>query len=640
MELGDLRLCFTLRSGREEESWPFSGSPMKDKKVLIVDFDEDSLISLSNLVYEEGFTAVTASDGQAGYEKYKADDFNLVIIEPMLPKLHGFELCKKISQDPDKKVPIIVVTGIYREPSCKLEALQAYGASAFFTKPWDKDEFRSKMLQLLVEGRESPPKKEELASPPEKTRFPDEWGLLKTPPPAKEPKPGRGLEEIEEKLRQALSDSSLPAPKKETVKKRKDAHVAVDREVEAMLKGAIGTLGFEEKKKAPEPSAAKLESAVRPAAAAKPASSLKLAPSPQLDIQPEKKDRISIAKEIRDRVPAPEKTGNNIPRSFARGRLESEREAFSIDRTLIEIDKIPLDLEKRTEETEKPAPAKETFGPEKKKAFFDEYAQSAKKKTPPLTIGIAAAAVVIAVGALFFVLKSKKPSPQAEQLTTSVQPSLPAEFSIRQNEIPASELSRGGQTKEEPKKTPSKPTEQLADPTEQIQPALPVEAPPIQLQDQPPKTADTAGQENKSAEPPPSVAAETQEDDSGQARLSSSPTQEAAAPAEKAKPGELVALGEVDVAPAAVKKVGPKYPARALSLGVEGTVTVNALISENGDVVRTEILKGIKGGYGFESSAESAIRLWKFKPAEKDGVKVKVWKPIPINFKLNERPKE
>jgi DNA-binding response OmpR family regulator len=119
---------------------------MKDKKILVVDFDEESLIALSNLVFEEGFQAVTAMDGLSGYEKFKAENFDLVMIEPMLPKLHGFELMKRINEDPVKKIPIIVVTGIYREPSCKMEALQVYGASAYFTMPWNKDDLRSKML--------------------------------------------------------------------------------------------------------------------------------------------------------------------------------------------------------------------------------------------------------------------------------------------------------------------------------------------------------------------------------------------------------------------------------------------------------------------------------------------------------------
>src|SRR4030042_4926136 len=164
---------------------------MKDKKILVVDFDEESLISLSNLVCEGGFQAVTAMDGLSGYEKFKAEDFDLVIIEPMLPKLHGFELMKRINEDPTKKTPIIVVTGIYREPSCKMEALQVYGAAAYFTKPWNKDELRSKILSLMVNGLESSaPKPEPQVKKPEAPRPPapkiptapliDEGGRLKS----------------------------------------------------------------------------------------------------------------------------------------------------------------------------------------------------------------------------------------------------------------------------------------------------------------------------------------------------------------------------------------------------------------------------------------------------------------------------
>jgi protein TonB len=102
-----------------------------------------------------------------------------------------------------------------------------------------------------------------------------------------------------------------------------------------------------------------------------------------------------------------------------------------------------------------------------------------------------------------------------------------------------------------------------------------------------------------------------------------------------AKRGDLVALANVDVAPVLLKKVDPKYPLQALNMGVGGTVTVNALIAETGDVIRTEILKGIKGGYGLERAAETAIRQWQFKPAEKDGASVRVWKPLDIVFKTN-----
>jgi TonB family protein len=93
----------------------------------------------------------------------------------------------------------------------------------------------------------------------------------------------------------------------------------------------------------------------------------------------------------------------------------------------------------------------------------------------------------------------------------------------------------------------------------------------------------------------------------------------------------------VEVPPVLIKRVEPKYPPLALRSGAAGTVTVNALISETGDVLRTEILKGIKDGFGLEDAALAAIQQWKFRPARKDKVDVRVWKSFDITFKQNQK---
>jgi TonB family protein len=67
-------------------------------------------------------------------------------------------------------------------------------------------------------------------------------------------------------------------------------------------------------------------------------------------------------------------------------------------------------------------------------------------------------------------------------------------------------------------------------------------------------------------------------------------------------------------------------------MGVEGTVSVNALISENGDVIQTTVRRGIEG-YGFNQAAEASLRQYKFRPAMKDGARVKVWKPFNVVFR-------
>jgi protein TonB len=97
--------------------------------------------------------------------------------------------------------------------------------------------------------------------------------------------------------------------------------------------------------------------------------------------------------------------------------------------------------------------------------------------------------------------------------------------------------------------------------------------------------------------------------------------------------GDLIALEDVDIAPEISKRVDPKYPSVAFQRGVEGKVLINVLISETGDVIETSLIKGIPGPYGFNEDCADAVRQWKFVPAFKNGVKVKVWKAISFTFK-------
>jgi TonB family protein len=102
------------------------------------------------------------------------------------------------------------------------------------------------------------------------------------------------------------------------------------------------------------------------------------------------------------------------------------------------------------------------------------------------------------------------------------------------------------------------------------------------------------------------------------------------------KEGDIVPLEMVDTLPVVIKRVQADYPAAARSFRIEGTIIVNALISEKGAVIKTEIIKGIKGAFGFNQSAQSAVHQWKFEPASIKGIKVKVWMPIAIVFKKQE----
>jgi protein TonB len=75
------------------------------------------------------------------------------------------------------------------------------------------------------------------------------------------------------------------------------------------------------------------------------------------------------------------------------------------------------------------------------------------------------------------------------------------------------------------------------------------------------------------------------------------------------------------------------YPEIAKRAGVEGKVYILAYVDENGNVTKTEVLKGI--GAGCDEAAEKAIRETKFKPGKQRGKPVRVKVAVPIIFKLN-----
>lgn len=83
--------------------------------------------------------------------------------------------------------------------------------------------------------------------------------------------------------------------------------------------------------------------------------------------------------------------------------------------------------------------------------------------------------------------------------------------------------------------------------------------------------------------------------------------------AAKASPGQvktvdLIPLEQADVPPVVTKRVLPNYPRTAFRFKIEGQVVVKALVSENGDVIMTEIIRGIRGFPEFNYESEKSVR--------------------------------
>ncbi|WIF94445.1 response regulator transcription factor [Caminicella sporogenes] len=103
------------------------------KKLLIVDDEDIILKGLRYSLNQEGYEIDTAMDGIQAYEKAMQNDYDLIILDLMLPQMDGLEVCRKIREK--SMVPIIILTA-KGEDTSKVLGLE-YGADDYLTKPFN-----------------------------------------------------------------------------------------------------------------------------------------------------------------------------------------------------------------------------------------------------------------------------------------------------------------------------------------------------------------------------------------------------------------------------------------------------------------------------------------------------------------------
>lgn len=107
---------------------------MDSGKVLLVEDDLFLRDIYTRVLQVEGFTVLTASDGEEGlYLAQKNADAKILLLDIMLPKIHGIEVLKKLKADPNtQKLPIVVLTNLTEENVVQ-EALRL-GAYSYLVK--------------------------------------------------------------------------------------------------------------------------------------------------------------------------------------------------------------------------------------------------------------------------------------------------------------------------------------------------------------------------------------------------------------------------------------------------------------------------------------------------------------------------
>lgn len=105
------------------------------KKVLIIEDDLTYRNPLNDILSAHSYTVSVADDGEMAMEKLLFHRPNLVILDLLLPKVHGFEVLKRIRTYPDKEIaetPVIILSNLSSEKD--IETAKNLGISAYFVK--------------------------------------------------------------------------------------------------------------------------------------------------------------------------------------------------------------------------------------------------------------------------------------------------------------------------------------------------------------------------------------------------------------------------------------------------------------------------------------------------------------------------
>ena len=191
-------------------------------RILVAD-DEPAMLSLNaNFLRQKGFDVTEASDGEAAWRLALHGDFDLLLLDVMMPGMSGWEVCKRVKQTPSTQgTAVVMLTGMGETLNDMNSPL--FSADNWLDKPFDFDELERKIKETLEKyGKESPPpgapvvaaKKGRSKKPAAKKAAPKKAAAKKAAPKKAAPKKAAAKKPAAKK-----SAAKKAAPKKATAKK-------------------------------------------------------------------------------------------------------------------------------------------------------------------------------------------------------------------------------------------------------------------------------------------------------------------------------------------------------------------------------------------------------------------------------------
>jgi DNA-binding response OmpR family regulator len=131
------------------------------KKILIIDDDRVLRQTLAAALETEGYGVSEAADGREGLNKALKTNFDLIVLDVVMPFMGGLEVCRKL-REAGRQVPVIVLSGKKKKEIDKVLGLEL-GGDDYLTKPFGTDEFIARVHAVLRRSRPEVPEIEDLA---------------------------------------------------------------------------------------------------------------------------------------------------------------------------------------------------------------------------------------------------------------------------------------------------------------------------------------------------------------------------------------------------------------------------------------------------------------------------------------------
>lgn len=120
------------------------------KKILLIDDEPEILKLLAKRLEDAGFEVITAPDGIEGLDKARATNPDLILLDILMPRIDGFDVCRLLKFDERyKNIPILLLTA--KTQDADKETGRKVGANGYITKPFESSDLIAKIRELLGE---------------------------------------------------------------------------------------------------------------------------------------------------------------------------------------------------------------------------------------------------------------------------------------------------------------------------------------------------------------------------------------------------------------------------------------------------------------------------------------------------------